>query len=85
MARGPWGWHVAREICKEEGTYNEKQELSFLNKYHILTRIMVGTAAIGVCIGTYFQGKKIWNLYGNDIKTFVKSAKDTVLQKIQKN
>ena len=82
MARGPFGWHCAREICKEEGTYNESQELPYLNKYHIVTRIVVTTTAIGICVGTYFQGKKLWKQYGNDIKKFVKNTKNTILQNI---
>ena len=35
LANGLWGWHCARDIAKQKGIYNKKNELSSWNKYTI--------------------------------------------------
>ena len=44
LARGLWGWDIARKISKDEGKYDKSQERSHWN--HVNTKSMAGMVAV---------------------------------------
>ena len=62
LARGLWGFQIARNISKDEGKYNKNMELSHWNYMNTLVYCGIGVAAVSIFGGI---GAASWYFWKN--------------------